>query len=177
MRISDWSSDVCSSDLDARFHRGGDAQQIDVVGESDLVADRNVLEQALAVARKHLVRLTRHLSAVETEDRAGIDREPAVVIDLLPRIGDPGNARWTERREAAAANAAAAVEMNSRAPAALKICCCGIGNKQAAEQKNAQVEYSGARQQRGDILHEVGWRDPVGVRHRFRSEEHTSELQ
>src|SRR3546814_17307729 len=82
MRISDWSSDVCSSDLDARFHRGGDAQQIDVVGESDLVADRNVLEQALAVARKHLVRLTRHLSAVETEDRAGIDREPAVVIDL-----------------------------------------------------------------------------------------------
>src|SRR3546814_20564758 len=58
--------------------------------------------------------------------------------------------------------------MNSRAPAALKRCCCGIGNKQAAEQKNAQVEYSGARQQRGDILHEVGWRDPVGVRHRFK---------
>ena len=31
-------------DVDARFHRGRDAQQIDVVGESHLVADRNVLE-------------------------------------------------------------------------------------------------------------------------------------
>src|SRR3546814_7461158 len=54
MRISDWSSDVCSSDLDVDAGGGGDAQKIDV---DWLVAHRIELH----VARQHALGLAVHL--------------------------------------------------------------------------------------------------------------------
>ena len=87
------------ADVDARLHRRGDAQQIDVVGERLLGADRDVLEEPLPIAREQLVRLACQLGAVQPEDGAGISRQPAVVVD--------GPALHRQRRCAAAHRAAA----------------------------------------------------------------------
>src|SRR3546814_1934499 len=114
MRISDWSSDVCSSDLDvgaaARSARSAAAEDVaeDVaediahVGAAEtartgVAAAHAVLERgvavlvvhaALAAVRQHLVRL---LALLERLDRAGVARVAVGVV--LHRAADRKSTR------------------------------------------------------------------------------------
>src|SRR3546814_817760 len=100
MRISDWSSDVCSSDLD-RLHRHRDAGRI---GEGEVALRRHrlrrddldfpgaavaVIKQRLAVGKLHLA------AAVHSLSSRNIHKMRARVFPLAPpRENVTGNVGW-----------------------------------------------------------------------------------
>src|SRR3546814_17499957 len=56
MRISDWSSDVCSSDLDARGYGGRVREAVAIAAAEDVLTDRELIAAHLLVGR-HLGRI------------------------------------------------------------------------------------------------------------------------
>src|SRR3546814_11570661 len=81
MRISDWSSDVCSSDLADDAHRH-DAAHLDVVGHADDAVDLG----CLAVAARHAGSVDEHVcdGAAERVPSGGGD----AVLELS-QLGQP----------------------------------------------------------------------------------------
>src|SRR3546814_10120313 len=87
MRISDWSSDVCSSDL-ALWHLNDDALPIALHHGSLAVGQRRKVEAAMAAGRLRAVVATSSLDL-------GIDW---AAVDLVVQIGAPkGSARLLQR--------------------------------------------------------------------------------
>src|SRR3546814_18138987 len=88
MRISDWSSDVCSSDLpagaSAQLVVGGETITVPLEGVIDIAAERDRLSKALAAATK------------ERDSPAARLAHPAFVERAKPEAGD--KARTEERR-------------------------------------------------------------------------------
>src|SRR3546814_10596374 len=82
MRISDWSSDVCSSDLDLP-HEGG-------IG-GDVVEAGNVEPIALAGAKAAIPQ--RDADRFGAFRREGLDQAPAMPIRLVDEQGDPSWSR------------------------------------------------------------------------------------
>src|SRR3546814_7668706 len=86
MRISDWSSDVCSSDLDGLDALAGDPGQAKQLGAPGILADRLpqrglLLLAGLGVQRVHLVE----------GDDLGLFGEAAAVGLQLPADGSVGS--------------------------------------------------------------------------------------
>src|SRR3546814_14668619 len=88
MRISDWSSDVCSSDLLRHQHRGGGAEAVQYLAElhGDIgAAGRGDIgcDMAAPAGQK------RQVDAADRFEQQGIgqDREMAVVISEERRVG------------------------------------------------------------------------------------------
>src|SRR3546814_16885411 len=74
MRISDWSSDVCSSDLDNVIH---------VAGRIDPISDIEVINTELALA--DLASAEKALQRNQKTARDG-DKEDIKMVDLLEKI-------------------------------------------------------------------------------------------
>lgn len=91
------------TDVHSGLHRGGDAEQIEVVRQPELVPDRDVLEKTLPVPRDHLVGLPGHLRTVQSEYRPRLRGQPSVVVDALAGIVDADAKRSAKMRPAIAA--------------------------------------------------------------------------
>src|SRR3546814_1985557 len=95
MRISDWSSDVCSSDLRV----GGEIEREVERGDEAARADRHALPDALIAARAlrdvERLHLAGHPHRFLGGDAEGVDeaRDLAFrIVDRLPRLDAPGEA-------------------------------------------------------------------------------------
>src|SRR3546814_12475935 len=75
MRISDWSSDVCSSDLVRARHRQALCPRLDGQGDDRLCRARSDRQRQI-VARRRLHRRPRHLEKMERQQRR-LDHVPA----------------------------------------------------------------------------------------------------
>src|SRR3546814_11155132 len=85
MRISDWSSDVCSSDLNEGDARGGAGSRSQAMS---MHAQRNTrvdAEMALRVGRVQLVRNVWHAPI----DQPGAADDHHLELSLLPNTGEP----------------------------------------------------------------------------------------
>src|SRR3546814_8279299 len=98
MRISDWSSDVCSSDLQRRTERGGAGAQEVEVQHARQLADRGGRVRAaldIFTKRERQAEVGEHIAAVEQHDEellyaAGLH---AVGEQQLPQTGDRKSTR------------------------------------------------------------------------------------
>ena len=111
--------------------------------------------------------MTGQLCAVEPENRAGVRREPSVVVGVLARIV-PADLQWRANGVmTSAANAAAAVKMDARAAGALVVGRAGIPNEQTSELEQALLEHARGSEQVGYVLDKVVWPAAVRVGHDF----------
>src|SRR3546814_17758158 len=109
MRISDWSSDVCSSDLDERIDRGVErlALAADIGGrlDRDRAGRDSLARVVLAVPGEIVLACLKRADRDGTERLAGgiLDRDAGVggtfghvdlAIDRPGRILEGGRARW-----------------------------------------------------------------------------------
>src|SRR3546814_5872711 len=93
MRISDWSSDVCSSDLSNVYHQGRPLLQVFLVGQPEF--RRKLATQGLEQLRQRIVAI-HHLTPLnEAETReyilfrlktAGWNNDPGIADDCFPAI-------------------------------------------------------------------------------------------
>src|SRR3546814_5955779 len=94
MRISDWSSDVCSSDLRARGR---------LVRRDQYPDQHGARRRRLCRQRPQMVVERGRRSALQGRDPDGQDRHggkpPHPAIDDDPRYGDAGRAYWTRTEE------------------------------------------------------------------------------
>src|SRR3546814_17101769 len=106
MRISDWSSDVCSSDLRYGFAAVGRQRPRDHL--ADIVIDRPPLVNRrddggeIVVQQNHFGGLTGGLGSLDAPGRADIGLlERGRVVDAVPGHGDDraeiGRASWRDR--------------------------------------------------------------------------------
>src|SRR3546814_14086723 len=95
MRISDWSSDVCSSDLDRRLAE--QAEQAHEIGEgataADIITDHHLsmFARGLGIDLRRLFGRTRQLAIGEfMDERAAHRARRAVLSRAVPRDADAG---------------------------------------------------------------------------------------
>src|SRR3546814_5722054 len=80
MRISDWSSDVCSSDLDA--DRAAEVETLDFLLGDDVDHTR---DRVGAIGRRRTV--AQHLDAVDDGVRDGVEVDEVALAVIRERIG------------------------------------------------------------------------------------------
>src|SRR3546814_1052010 len=99
MRISDWSSDVCSSDLDNRVERRVRRIRLGKAGESEAVPELSVevlRGHRIATATAGMVHPGAEHTAVGLHhELGGRNRAPPLALD--PRIDQIGRASCRER--------------------------------------------------------------------------------
>src|SRR3546814_17063583 len=81
MRISDWSSDVCSSDLRADLLGGTRAALVPDRDRSRQIAERDMVTAQL---------LQRHVGVESLVVGVGIEELSRFVVEHLPQVGDDG---------------------------------------------------------------------------------------
>src|SRR3546814_17994264 len=96
MRISDWSSDVCSSDLDRLGRRADGVELRAAIDDEEVEAARSEHHHARIDRERHA--LAAHRSAVAADIGAHIDAADQR-IDRAGPLGDVeiGRASWRER--------------------------------------------------------------------------------